>query len=155
MRRPTPIIDLDSVSSLSSGDQIPIYSANNGDARRIPASALATYVAGQVSTVDGKVTQYASPLTGATVTIAPASTGGSVFLLLQPAGTIATLTVVLPAAGIAVDKQEVMVSTTNTVTALTVFAGGTTLAGAPTTITAAAPFKMRYDGVNSIWMRVV
>ena len=95
-----------------------------------------------------------SPLTGASITV-PAGTSK---LVLTPAGTIATLTVVLPAAASAnnanglplFDGQTFSIYTNNTVTALTVTAGtGTTITPTITTVTAAAPVKLVYVKTSS------
>jgi hypothetical protein len=78
------------------------------------------------------------------------------WLALTPTGTIASLTVVLP---IGSDGQEVLVSTTQALTSLTV-TGATVGAspqpvnGAPTTMAANAFFRLRFDGVSSSWYRV-
>ncbi len=153
----TLIINLSSEDAVVDADQFPIYSAANGDARRVPASVAKEYFQEGAIATDDKESQYLTPLTGFSKTITPTVAGGSVLLILSPAGTIATGTIVLPsiAAATVADRQEVLVTTTNTVTTLTVNAAGTTVVGVPTTITAATPFKMRYDAVTSAWYRVV
>jgi hypothetical protein len=75
-----------------------------------------------------------------------------VFLLLSPSGTLAAGTVVLPTA---VDGQEVIVHSRQTVTALTVTPGsGDAVSGTPTTITVTSPFRLRYDAINKLWCRL-
>ena len=151
----TSIDKLSAKATLVAGDQIPVYSAADGDARRISGTVLAAFVASSVQTVDNKLTQYSSPATGVTVTIAPVAAGGSVWLILTPTGTIAALTIALPASGAAVDKQEVLVNCTQIITTLTVSATGLTVTGAPTTLaTANGFFLMRFDAVASVWYRV-
>ena len=87
----------------------------------------------------GAVVQTASPLTGTSI----AATAGVSKLVLTPAGTIAALTVTLPAFASLVNGQEFFIHTSQTVTALTVTAGsGTTLVPTITTVTAAAPVKL-------------
>src|SRR6266404_3131230 len=78
---------------------------------------------------------YNAPLTGASITV----TNLQRRLILEPAGTIATLTVVLPVPGAGatalVDNQLFGLCTTQIVTALTVTAGaGTTVLNAPTAL---------------------
>src|SRR6266567_1328695 len=83
-----------------------------------------------------------APLTGASITLPV----GTAKLMLQPAGTIATLTVVLPAAASLFDGEEMFIYSTQTVTALTVTPGsGTTITPSITTVTAAAPVKLVYS----------
>lgn len=148
----TKIIDLPLATTLVAADQIPIYSAANGDARRIPASALATLVAADVPAVGTKTPQFAAPsATGFTVTIDPPTEGDSMWLVLTPVAAYATGAIVLPGTGEAVEGQEIDVTTTQAVTTLTVSASGLTVTGAPTTLAQHAVFRMRYDSVNSTW----
>lgn len=89
----------------------------------------------------GAVVQNASPLTATTVAVVQ----GTNKLVLTPAGTIAALTVTLPAATLLLDGQEFSLYTNNTVTALTLTPGtGTTVTPSITTATAAAPVKLIY-----------
>jgi hypothetical protein len=76
--------------------------------------------------------QYVAPLTGASVTILPTSRR----LMIDPAGTIAALTVVTPTAAQLVDNQTIGLCSTQVITTLTVTAGsGVTVNGAPTATT--------------------
>lgn len=100
--------------------------------------------------------QYNAPLTGATVAVA-ATTGT---MLLDPAGTIATLTVTLPAATALIDGQQLSLASSQTVTALTLTGGtGTTISNAPTaiTISTTGPYNYRfiYRAANTKWYRML
>lgn len=154
------INQLTAQDSLSAGDQFPVYSSGNGDARRVAASVLAAFVQEQTSPNGGLVTQYATPTaTGQTTTVVPATQGASVWLEMTPQGTYAAGTIVLPAAAVAQDGQEILVTSTLAVTALTVqfvnSAGSTvTVTGAPTTLAANGFFRMRYDAVFRLWIRI-
>ncbi len=101
--------------------------------------------------------QYNAPLTGASLTL----TAQQRRLILEPAGTIATLTVTFPAAAGLVDNQTMGLCSTQVVTALTVTAGsGTTILGSPTatvvpaTTGAASCFEWVYRVANTTWYRV-
>lgn len=132
------------------GDSVPFGSASLGGDARCTFAALATLLQTILTSTDDKVTQYASPqATGFSVTIAPAVTGGSVFLVLTPAAGYAAGTIVLPTG---VDKQEVLAHSTQAVTTLTISGG--TVAGGPSALTANNFFRLRYDGVNGVWYRV-
>lgn len=156
-RNSIPIINLLSQSPLLAADNFPIYSNANGDARRVSATTLLAFVQAGIVIPSAPITQYASPsATAFSVTIAPIIAGQNVRLLLTPTGTLATGTIVLPGAGgsaLPVDRQEVIVTSTQTVTTLTVSAGTTTVTGAPATLVANTPFKMFYDAVNAAWYR--
>jgi hypothetical protein len=64
-------------------------------------------------------TNYSTPLTGTTVTAAATDST----ILLEPAGTIAALTVALPAAAALKDGQTLRIASTQTITALTLTPG--------------------------------
>lgn len=119
------------------------------DYRMLPSSLL-TYIEENLSFAEEKVTQYASPLTGTTVTLTDTQDG--VWLILAPTGTIAALTLKLPAN--TVDKQEVLVNCTQDVTTLTIDGNGATVTGAPTAFTANGFFRLRFDDVINVWYRV-
>lgn len=141
-------INLLTTTTVSGSDLLPVYSSNNSDARKISITALAAYINALAAT-NSQVVQYASPATGATVTVL--NDGLNTRLILSPTGTLATLTITLddgPA-----DLETLSVSSTNTITALTIN-GGTTV-GAPTTMGATTPFKIQYDAVAGVWHRVI
>ena len=148
------IRQLNTVSSVDSGDLVPVYPTQQGTDSSITWANVISSLG--IVTNDGNggnlLTQYATPLTGTTVKAVPLLTGQSVWLLLTPAGTIAALTVTLfdsPQ-----DKQEINVTTTQTITALTVGGNGYTVLGAPTTLAANGFFTLRFDAVNKVYYRV-
>lgn len=134
--------------------QIPFLDTLNGSDRRGSVAQLAEVILGQLSTADGFITQYDSPAaSGFTVTAAPFVAGGSVFLLLTPAGDFASGTVILPAE--AVHGQKVTVHCTQAVTTLSVSGNGASVvSGAPATLADGGFFTLRYDGVTRGWYRV-
>lgn len=92
---------------------------------------------------------YQVPLTGFSITCA----NGDNTLVLDPAGTLASGTVTMPATP--VDKQEITISSTQVVTALTVSANtGQTIKGAITTIAANGFAKWKYRSTNTTWYRI-
>jgi hypothetical protein len=101
--------------------------------------------------------QYAAPLTGASLTL----TGLQRRLVLEPAGTIAALTVVFPAAAALIDNQLMGICSRQIVTALTLTAGsGTTILDGPSAMTAplttgaASCVEWVYRQSNTSWYRV-
>jgi hypothetical protein len=89
-----------------------------------------------------------SPSTGFSQTIANNCTT----LLLKPSGTLASGTVVMPAAP--VDGQIARVLSSQTITSLTVSpSSGQTVLGAPSTTGPSAPFSMIYDLASTTWYR--
>lgn len=147
------INQLSSTDSLSGGDLFPVYVSESGDARKVAASVLKTYVLSDSSVADDKITQYAAPsATGFSVTITNGS--NSIWLILQPTAGFAAGTLVLPLLANCVDKQEVLVNCTQAVTTLTVNGNGATVTGAPTTLAANGFFRLRFDALADVWYRV-
>lgn len=147
----TTINQLSAADAVQTSDQIPVYSSENGDARKASLSLLRTFFqTGAVST-DDLVTQYAAPsATGFSVSIASQST----WLVLTPTAGFAAGTIVLPAQASVVDKQELLVNCTQAVTTLAINGNGATVTGAPTTLAANAFFRLRYEAVSGVWYRV-
>ena len=86
-------------------------------------------------------------------------TGVQTCALPISAGTIATLTLTLPAATALQDGQILRISSSQTVTALTVTPGsGTTVSNTPTAITISATgpygYEFVYRAANTKWYRV-
>lgn len=100
---------------------------------------------------------YNAPLTGASITL----TAPTRRLIIDPAGTIAALTVVFPAATTLTDGQLLNLCTTQIVSTLTLTAGsGTTILNGPTALLvpvatgAASCPGWLYRTANTSWYRV-
>ena len=147
------INELNSQDTLSISDLIAIYSYGNGDARKTSLNNLAVFLSSIITVTDNKITQYAAPnATGFTVTIS--ATNSSIWLILTPVAGYAAGTIVLPPIANCVDRQEILVNTTQAVTALTITGNGSSVSGAPTTLAAGSSFRLRFDIVTSTWYKV-
>jgi hypothetical protein len=94
-------------------------------------------------------TDFEIPTNGFSLTIGT----GVLTLLLDPAGTLATGTITLPPSPI--NGQEIRVSSSETVTALTVSPNtGQSIKNAPTTLTAGSGFGYIYQSDNTTWYRL-
>lgn len=146
-----PVID-----TLQSGDQIGVFSINNGDTRRTAINTLLQFMQDNLdfSPSDLYTTQYAAPTaTGFSIQINDNS--NSTHLILTPVAGYAAGTIVLPLSTNVVDKQEVLVNCTQAVTTLTINKNGATaLTGSPTTLTANSFFRLKYDAPTKTWYRV-
>lgn len=135
----------------STTDQCMIWDVNNSDFRLSPISSLLALV-----NLDGYIkeplTQHAAPLSGFTVTVTGENV--DVHLILSPVSTLATGTITLPLSPGTRDKQSVVVTSVERVTALTVSGNGASVVGAPTAIGAGGFFKMKYDMATNAWYRV-
>lgn len=137
----------------STASQIPFFDGGSGVDRRGSVSNLKTAL-GVLDTAP-LVTQYAAPnATGFTVSLSPPEDGQSLYLLLTPSAGFAAGTIVLPLAIECRDGQEVLVSSTQAVTALTITGNGAAVNGAPTTLAANSFFRLRFDGVFKAWYRI-
>lgn len=147
------INQLAQIQTLTGADQIPVYSASNGDARKASLTALVDYFETAFASPD-YVTQYASPnVNGFVVSIA--STTQPTWLLLTPTTAFATGTIVLPAAASIPDGLELLVYSSQDIAALAVsLNGATAVNGAPSFISANASFALRFDRLSNAWWSV-
>lgn len=141
------------LSDPNSGDQIPVYSPNNGDARRLPLSALLTYFQQQFAAPTMATNLY-TPGTGFNIA-APTPVSQQQWILIQPAGTLATGTVTLPLNTSTPDGTEILITTTQQITAFTLALNGAAAAfGDPTTLAAEDFFRMRFYQATNSWYRI-
>lgn len=149
----TTINQLTTTDSITSGDQIPIYSSVTGDTRKTSLATVTNYLAGKITTIDQIITQYAAPsASGFVVNIN--DTPNSTWLILTPTSTFAAGTIKLPSKYNCVDRQELLCNCTQIITTLTIDANGATVTGAPTSLVANGSFKLRYDAVMSTWYKI-
>ena len=147
------INQLSLLTQVSAGDQLPVYSPNTGDARRLPMSALLAYFQQQFASPTTAVNLY-TPGTGFNIA-APTPVSEQQWILLQPAGTLATGTVTLPLNTSTPDGTEILVTTTQIITTFAVGLNGAAAAnGAPTTLAANAFFRLRFYLATNSWYRI-
>ncbi len=154
------IIDLTAVDALAAADNLLLYSSANGDARRASITTLLAYLQDNL-TLTGSTfaTQYSAPAAGSTVTIGSSASDAdgseNVHLILTPAGTLATLTLKLPLSTALVDKQEILINCTQSITTLSWDDNGAgDIVGEPTTLAANAFLRLKYDAATTNWYRV-
>lgn len=144
------INELASTNTITGSDQFPVYVSGSGDARKASASVLLAYI--QSAWMDPTYTRITASPTLAGFTLPLPTTANSLFVLLTPTGTMATGTIVLPPAASAADGQEIVLYTSQEVTALSfTLNGATALNGAPTGIQAGAALTLRYDVLSTAW----
>jgi len=137
----------------SPGDQIPVYTPNNGDARRLPIGALLQYFQ-QTFASPTLATNVYTPGTGFNLPV-PTPVAQQQWMLIQPAGTLATGSVTLPLNTSTPDGTEVLITTTQQITAFTLNANGASqLYGDPTTLAAEDFFRMRFVQATNSWYRI-
>lgn len=147
------INQLSQMSQVSGADLLPVYSSSNGDARKLSVSALLNYFQTQFASPTVSTSLYV-PTTGFSIAVAtPVSQ--QQWMLLQPAGTLASGTIVLPLNTSTPDGTEVLITSTQTITALTVSLNGATAAfNSPTSLPAGVAVRLRFYQSTNSWYRI-
>jgi hypothetical protein len=147
------INQLSGLSQLSSGDLLPVYVPNNGDARKVSIGQLLQFFQQQFA-APTLSTQLATPGAGFNVAVqTPVSS--QQWLILQPAGTLASGTVTLPLNTQTPDGTEVLVTSTQIITAFTLaLNGAAAMYGAPTSLTVGGFFRVRFYAATNSWYRI-
>ena len=142
------------LSQLSSGDQIPVYNTANGDARRASINALLQYFQQSFAAPTVSTNIYV-PTTGFSITV-PTPVSEQQWMLIQPAGTLATGTITLPLNTGVPDGTEVLITTTQEITALTIsLNGATAVFGSPTTLQPGAAVRLRFYLATNSWYSII
>ena len=141
------------LSQVSPGDQIPVFTPNNGDARRLPISQLLQFFQQSFASPTLATNLY-TPGTGFNLSV-PTPVAAQQWMLIQPAGTLASGTVTLPLNTGTPDGTEVMITTTQQITAFTLAPNGAAnVYGAPGTLGAEDWFRMRFVQATNSWYRI-
>lgn len=141
------------LSQVSSGDQIPVYTPTNGDARRLPISQLLAYFQ-QTFASPTLATNVYTPGTGFNIAV-PTPASSQQWVLIQPASTLATGTVTLPLNTTVADGTEVLITTTQQITSFTLaLNGATAVYGYPATLSAEDFFRVRFVQALNSWYRI-
>jgi hypothetical protein len=137
----------------STGDQIPVYTPNNGDARRLPIGSLLALFQ-QTFAAPSLATSIATPGTGFNITV-PTPVSQQQWMLLQPAGTLAVGTITLPLNTQTPDGTEVLITTTQQITSFTLALNGASAAyGVPGNLAAQDFFRVRFVQSLNSWYRI-
>ena len=147
------INQLATISTISGADQLPVYSTNNGDARKSSINTLMTYF--QQNFADPNYTVVINAPTNSGFNIALADSAQSIWLIINPTGTFAAGSVTLPQASSSYDGQEIIMISTQTISALTINGNGSTLVGVPLSLGAGSSFTIRYNKLQSTWYTIV
>lgn len=147
------INQLSGISQVSGGDLLPVYVSNNGDARKVSITQLLQYFQTTFAAPTVATNLY-TPGTGFNITV-PTPVSEQQWMIIQPAGTLAAGTITLPLNTGTPDGTQVLVTTTQIITAFTLALNGAASAfGAPTTLAANASFTMRFYQATNSWYRV-
>ena len=141
------------LSTVSSGDQLPVYSPNNGDARRTSIGSLLTFFQQSFASPTLSVNLYV-PGSGFNITV-PTPVSQDQWMLLQPAGTLATGTITLPLNTGVPDGTTVLITTTQEITSLTIaLNGATAIYGGVTSLAAGTATAIRFYQPTNSWYQI-
>lgn len=148
------INQLSSISQVSGANQIPVYDQNNGDARKMSVSALLQYFQATFAAPTVATNLY-TPGTGFNVTV-PTPVSEQQWMIIQPAGTLATGTITLPLNTGVPDGTQVLITSTQTITAFTLaLNGASAIFGNVSTLTAGAAVCYRFYQATNSWYNIV
>ena len=142
------------VDETSGSDLIRLWSTKFGGDVSLSLSNLKTWL-GLPAEAGGKTvltTQYASPnISGFNILVSEPST----WLIITPDAAYAAGTITLPTSAGVPDKSEILIVSTQQITALTVDGNGASaVSGAPSSMSASDAFRLRYDAQSFTWYRV-
>lgn len=143
------INQLPSLSQLSGGDQLPVYSPTNGDARRVSITSLLEYFQGNFADPDYLTIINAPTNSGFNIQLGAQTQ--SLFLIINPTGAFAAGTVTLPPVASCFDGQEILIVSSQSIAALTVAGNGATLLGVPGALGIGGFFTIRFNALQSTW----
>ena len=138
---------------ISSGDQLPVYSPNNGDARRTSIGSLLTFFQQSFASPTLSTNLYV-PGSGFNITV-PTPVSNDQWMLLQPAGTLATGTITLPLNTGVPDGTTVLITTTQEITSLTIaLNGASAIYGGVSFLGAGSATAIRFYQPTNSWYQI-
>ena len=141
------------LSTISSGDQLPVYSPNNGDARRTSIGSLLTFFQQSFASPTLAVNLFV-PGNGFNITV-PTPVSNDQWMLLQPAGTLASGTITLPLNTGVPDGTSVLITSTQEITSLTIaLNGATAIYGGVSFLGAGTATAIRFYQPTNSWYQI-
>jgi len=141
------------LSRVSAGDQFVLYTPNNGDARRLPVNELLQFFQQTFASPTLAVNLFV-PGTGFNITV-PTPVAEQQWMLLQPAGTLASGTITLPLNTGVPDGTTVLITTTQEITSLTIaLNGASAIFGGVTSLAAGTATELRFYQATNSWYQI-
>lgn len=146
------INQLNQVTQLYTSDQIPVYSNANGDARKASLNQLLDLFEQQFASPTMAV-QFITPGTGFNYAVVGTST--DTWVLIQPAGGLATGTVTFPDANSTQDGMEITITSTQQITTFSIgLNGASAIYGAVSTLAADDFARYRFYKPTLSWYQI-
>jgi hypothetical protein len=147
------IYQLPLLSQISSGDQLAVYTPNNGDARRTSINSLLSFFQQNFASPTLAVNLFV-PGSGFNITV-PTPVSNDQWMLLQPAGTLATGTITLPLNTSVPDGTTVLITSTQEITSLTIaLNGASAIYGGVTSLAAGTATSIRFYQPTNSWYQI-
>ena len=141
--------------SVQGSDLIPVFTSGSQTTRRITVSQLLEFIAAQQPANESIVsTQYAAPgVNGFLVQVLQPITGGpDVHMIINPLTDYAAGTIKLPPFATAFDGQQVIITTTKSIAAVTIDINGASAGfGLPSSLGANDSLIVAYDQPSASW----
>jgi hypothetical protein len=148
------IDDLSQTSTVQPSHEVAVFIPGQGT-RKATLDQVAKCV---LKTLEGEPDETAYTATtdgsGFVFAVLPAAPGSGVWAQVALSGPAPAGTIILPGIDDRAHGQEVLVTCTQAVTALTVNGNGAATAGAPAAMAANGFFRLRFDSVSATWYRV-
>ena len=109
----------------------------------------------QTAFADPNYTVVINAPTNSGFNIALAASSQSIWLIMNPTGTFAAGSVTLPPVADCYDGQEIIIISTQTISALTINGNGGTLVGVPASLGAGSSFTIRFNELQQTWYTIV
>lgn len=147
------IYQLPLLSQVSSGDQLAVYTPNNGDARRTSINSLLSFFQQNFASPTLAVNLFV-PGSGFNITV-PTPVSNDQWMLLQPAGVLATGTITLPLNTSVPDGTTVLITSTQEITSLTIaLNGASAIYGGITSLPSGAGTALRFYQPTNSWYQI-
>lgn len=147
------INQLSGLSQVSGGDLLPVYVPNNGDARKVSVSQLLQYFQTTFAAPTVATNLY-TPGSGFNITV-PTPVSEQQWMLLQPAGTLATGTITLPLNTGVPDGTTVLITSTQQITSLTIaLNGASAIFGGVSFLGAGTATAIRFYQPTNSWYQI-
>jgi len=139
--------------NVSPGDQFAVYTPNNGDARRLPVSSLLTFFQQNFASPTMSVNLYV-PVSPFVINL-PTPVSEQQWALFQPAGVVASGTINLPVNTLTPDGTEILISSTQEITSLSIgLNGAAALFGSITSLAGGTAVRIRYYQPTNSWYQI-
>jgi hypothetical protein len=145
----TAINNLSTIDALAGGDQVPVYDSDAGTARKASLSQFVTYFKSAFASPEFTTIINAPTSSGFNLQMVAATT--NVWMIINPTGAFAAGTITLPPVADCFDGQQIVVTCSNYLLALTVTGNGATVLGEPESLTANGFFALRFNALQSTW----